>query len=72
MKVKHIFECPNTTRNEKIFDDLIRKNIVGKKALDIGCSPDTSSHRLSSLGPVMYTGLTYLIGVLKQRYHGTN
>lgn len=47
----------NTTRNEKIFDDLITKEIENKKALDIGCGVGVSSQKLIS------SGASYVYGV---------
>jgi SAM-dependent methyltransferase len=49
-RFQHVFDCPNTVHNESVFNDLIKKNIVGKKVLEIGCGTGTSSHNLSSLG----------------------
>ena len=50
MAFKHVFESPNTIRSEKTFDDLIIKNIAGKKVLDMGCAEGGGSYKLFSLG----------------------
>jgi SAM-dependent methyltransferase len=50
MAFKHVFESPNTIRSEKKFDDLIIKNIAGKKVLDMGCAEGGGSYKLFSLG----------------------
>lgn len=50
MAFKHVFECPNTLRNEKIFKDLITRSIAGKKVLEVGCAAGGTSYELHSLG----------------------
>ena len=33
MRFKHVFYCPNTIHNENIFNDLIERDIEGKRVL---------------------------------------
>jgi len=57
MKFRHVFESPNTIRHEKIFIDIIKGNIFGKRLLDIGCGLGISSWNLYSLGALYVHGV---------------
>lgn len=49
-RFEHVFTCPNSMRSEKVFEDLIKQSIAGKKVLDIGCGQGDSSVKLLGLG----------------------
>lgn len=57
MRFKHVFESPNTMRNEKLFEDIIKQNCRRKKVLDIGCSEGDGSQMLLSLGASYVYGI---------------
>lgn len=49
-KFGHVFACPNTVHSEAVLKELIKKNIAGKKVLDLGCGNGGSSHEFLSMG----------------------
>lgn len=49
-KFNHVFTCPNSLRYEKVFYDLIKENITGKRVLELGCGKGGASKRLFSFG----------------------
>lgn len=57
VRLRHVFESPNTFHYRRIFDDLIRQDVRGKKVLEIGCGNGAYSKQLLSLGA------TYVLGV---------
>ncbi len=46
----HIFTCPNSQRAEYMLDTLLRKVIVDKRVLEIGCGAGAFAERLTALG----------------------
>lgn len=52
-----VFQCPNTRRGEKRFDDLTRAAVSGRRVLDMGCGDGASSVRLLELGASHVLGM---------------
>ncbi|MCX6349103.1 MAG: methyltransferase domain-containing protein [Candidatus Aureabacteria bacterium] len=50
MRGLHVFQCPNTLRHERSFDELTARYAAGKTALDVGCGVGHSSKKLISHG----------------------
>jgi 2-polyprenyl-3-methyl-5-hydroxy-6-metoxy-1,4-benzoquinol methylase len=57
MKFRHVLQSPNTIRGERLFQELIKRNVAGKKILDIGCGGGESSRQLLSSGAKFVYGI---------------
>ncbi len=57
LKFRHVFECPNTIRHERILFNIIKSNISRKRVLDIGCGSGISSQNLH------FYGASYVLGI---------
>lgn len=52
-----LYEMPNSRRESLQFDELIRRHIVGKSVLEIGCGTGWKSHTLLTLGARQVHGI---------------
>lgn len=57
VRFRHVFECPNTRRNERLFEERLRAGVAGARVLDIGCGDGDSSERLLDLGAAYVRGI---------------
>jgi SAM-dependent methyltransferase len=57
VRFKHVFECPNTARHERLLQEKLRAGVAGRRALDIGCGDGASSQALLELGAAYVRGI---------------
>jgi SAM-dependent methyltransferase len=57
LRGQHVFECPNTLRHERLFDELTVRHAAGGRVLDIGCGTGASSQKLLMLGARYVLGI---------------
>jgi len=57
VRFRHVFESPNTLRNERLFEQRLRARVGGARVLDIGCGDGESSERLLGLGAACVRGI---------------
>jgi SAM-dependent methyltransferase len=57
VRFRHVFECPNTVRNEARLEERLRRGVAGGRALDIGCGDGASSEALLALGAAYVLGI---------------
>lgn len=55
-RFRHVYECPNTVYYQRLFDNLITRDVVGKRALEIGCGAGGYSEKLFSFGAAYVLG----------------
>jgi SAM-dependent methyltransferase len=53
----HVFESPNTMRYERLYEELLRAAVPGKRVLEIGCGDGTTASRLLSFGAAYVYGV---------------
>jgi SAM-dependent methyltransferase len=53
----HVFTCPNTLRHERLFAELLRTAVRGKRVLELGCGDGENASRLLGMGA------EYVLGV---------
>lgn len=56
-RFRHVFECPNTARHERVLQERIRAGVAGRRALDIGCGDGASSEALLAMGAAYVRGI---------------
>ena len=56
MRFRHVFECPNTRRADRLYDDLLRRAVPGKRVLELGCAEGTRSRTVASFGAAYVLG----------------
>lgn len=56
-RFRHVFECPNTARHERLFQDRVRAGVGGRRVLDIGCGDGASSEALLAMGAAYVRGI---------------
>ena len=52
----HVFQCPNTVYYRRVFDELVGKDVVGKRVLEIGCGDGTYAEKMLSFGAAYVHG----------------
>jgi 2-polyprenyl-3-methyl-5-hydroxy-6-metoxy-1,4-benzoquinol methylase len=57
VRFRHVFECPNTARNERLLEQRLRAAVAGGRVLDIGCGDGASSEALLELGAARVLGI---------------
>lgn len=57
VRFRHVFECPNTLRNEGLLEARLRAAVAGGRVLDIGCGDGASSEALLELGAASVLGI---------------
>lgn len=58
-RFRHVFECPNSVSGERVFNEMLRPAIAGKRVLEIGCGSGWFAERLSSFG----AGYVYAVDI---------
>jgi SAM-dependent methyltransferase len=53
----HVFSCPNTVRHERLFEELLRSAVTGKRVLELGCGDGENAARLLSFGAEYVYGI---------------
>jgi 2-polyprenyl-3-methyl-5-hydroxy-6-metoxy-1,4-benzoquinol methylase len=56
-RFRHVFQSPNTLRNEKLFDDIIWHGVQGRRVLEIGSGDGITAAHLLSLGAAYVYGI---------------
>ena len=56
-KFSHVFRCPNSMRNGKLFEELIESKISNARVLEIGCGTGWFSPKILSLGASYVCGI---------------
>lgn len=57
MRFGHVFTCPNSQRHERLYDDLLRTAVTGRRVLELGCGDGQNAARLLSLGAAYVYGI---------------
>src|SRR5438477_9764220 len=57
LRFKHVFESPNTLRQEKAFHALATEGIAGRRVLEIGCGDGAHAAELSAAGAGYVLGI---------------
>jgi len=57
MTARHVFECPNSLRVEKVYYDLIAEAARGGRALELGCADGVDCERVHALGAAYVHGI---------------
>ena len=50
LRFRHVFECPNSRRADRLFDDLLRAAVPGRRVLEVGCADGTRCQDALALG----------------------
>lgn len=50
MRFPHVFSAPNTRRHERLFEQLLRSAVHGRRVLELGCGDGENGARIRSYG----------------------
>lgn len=50
LRFRHVFECPNTLRHERVFECRVREAVAGRRVLELGCGDGAQAERLLAAG----------------------
>ena len=59
MRFRHVFECPNTRRGDRLYDDLLRRAVPGKRVLDLFCANGAFSIEAGLAGAAEVVGVAF-------------
>jgi SAM-dependent methyltransferase len=57
LRFRHVFECPNSRRADRLFGDLLRAAVPGRRVLEVGCADGTRCQDALALGAAHVLGV---------------
>jgi SAM-dependent methyltransferase len=57
MRFRQVFECPNSRRADRLFDELLQDAVAGRRVLEVGCAEGARCRA------VLRLGAAYVLGV---------
>jgi SAM-dependent methyltransferase len=57
MRFRHVFECPNTQRADRLFNQRLHEAVPGRRVLEVGCAEGARCRSVLALGAAHVLGV---------------